>query len=128
MHHWLILHPGIDASWQKNAFGYLASTLVLCSFSATSMRALRCLAIASNLSFIIYATISGLMPILILHGLLLPMNIYRLAQIARLPNAGVTGDPVAIAGERDSHAVPPISHGGPPQRQGPHVSGCQHVA
>jgi CRP/FNR family transcriptional regulator, cyclic AMP receptor protein len=90
MHHWLTLHLGIDAGWQTNAFGYLASALVLCSFSATTMRTLRGLAIGSNISFIIYATISGLMPILVLHALLLPMNIYRLVQIARLPNAGVT--------------------------------------
>lgn len=87
MHDWLILHLGIDAGWQKNAFGYVASMLVLCTFSVTSMRMLRSLAIASNVSFILYAAISGLMPILVLHGLLLPMNIYRLIQITRLPNA-----------------------------------------
>jgi hypothetical protein len=72
MHHWLILHLGIDASWQKDGFGYVASALVLCTFSVTSMRTLRCLAIASNVSFMLYATISGTTPILILHGLLLP--------------------------------------------------------
>jgi hypothetical protein len=89
MHHALILHLGIHKGWEKDAFGYLASSLVLCTFSVRSMRVLRCLGIASNVSFILYAAITGLVPILILHSLLLPMNIYRLVQIVRVPNASV---------------------------------------
>jgi hypothetical protein len=81
----LTLHLDIDASWLKDAFGYLAGVLVLCTFSVTSMRMLRCLATASNVLFILYASITGLIPILILHSLLLPMNIYRLIQIAGCP-------------------------------------------
>ncbi len=88
MHHAVILHLGIDGRW-KDAFGYLASTLVLCTFSAKSMRVLRCVGIASNVSFILYATLTGMVPILILHSLLLPMDVYRLIQIARSPNPGV---------------------------------------
>ena len=79
MHHWRALH--FDAAWMKDASGYLASALVLCTFSVTCMRRLRLIGIASNLAFICYAIIAGMSPILILHCLLLPMNIYRLAQL-----------------------------------------------
>jgi len=51
------------------------------------MRLLRCLGIASNVSFICYATIAGMLPIPILHSLLLPMNIYRLFQVTRVGRA-----------------------------------------
>jgi hypothetical protein len=88
MHHALILHLGIHARWAKDAFGYVASALVLCTFTARSMRVLRCLGIASNISFILYATVTGMVPILILHSLLLPMNVYRLVQIVRAPTSG----------------------------------------
>lgn len=65
-------------------FGYLASVLVFMSFYMRTMVALRCVAVASNLAFITYALLAGLLPILILHVLLLPTNLYRLHQIRRL--------------------------------------------
>ena len=61
--------------------GYLASALVLVTFSMQSMRSLRLAAIASNIAFIVYAVSSDLRPILILHSILLPVNIVRLIQI-----------------------------------------------
>ena len=81
MHHWL--PSSLDTGWGRDACGYLAGSLVLCTFSVTSMSRLRWLGIASNLSFISYAIMAGMLPILILHGLLLPVNIYRLLQIER---------------------------------------------
>ena len=75
MYHWLAL--SFDAGGTKDICGYFASTMVLCTFSVRSMRLLRWLGIASNLAFIAYAVIAGAPPILVLHSLLLPMNIYR---------------------------------------------------
>ncbi|MGB7990516.1 MAG: hypothetical protein WCF44_14045 [Candidatus Methylophosphatis roskildensis] len=63
--------------------GYLASLLVLATFSVRGMVALRLLAIASNLAFIGYAALAGIHPVLLLHALLLPMNVYRLLQAVR---------------------------------------------
>ncbi len=45
---------------------------------------LRLVVIASNIAFIRYAWIDGLMSILILHGALLPLNVLRLIQLRRL--------------------------------------------
>lgn len=69
--------------------GYVASALVLATFSMQSMFKLRCAAIASNIAFIVYAGSAGLHPILVLHCLLLPLNIIRLAQLAKWPLANV---------------------------------------
>ena len=61
--------------------GYLASALVLATFCMRDMRALRWLAVASNLAFVAYGAMAGLGPVLVLHVLLLPLNLARLREI-----------------------------------------------
>src|SRR3954453_21033320 len=61
--------------------GFAAAGLVLATFCMRSMRALRWVAIASNLAFIAYGYLGHLAPVLLLHLLLLPVNGYRLAQL-----------------------------------------------
>jgi hypothetical protein len=60
--------------------GYLASLLVLATFCMRDMVALRAMAIASNLAFIAYGWLVGIDPVLVLHVVLLPTNVWRLAQ------------------------------------------------
>jgi hypothetical protein len=76
--------------------GYVASALVLFTFVAKDMRLLRTVAILSNLAFITYGTIEWLPPVLFLHLMLLPLNIVRLAEIVRAPQAA--GDPTQADG------------------------------
>ena len=64
-----------------NEVGFAAAGLVLATFCMRSMSALRWVAIASNVAFIAYGYLGGLVPILLLHALLLPVNVYRLAQL-----------------------------------------------
>lgn len=61
--------------------GYLACALVLATFAVRSMQRLRYLAILSNVVFIYYAGALGLTPIVILHAVLLPLNIWRLMEV-----------------------------------------------
>jgi uncharacterized protein YjiS (DUF1127 family) len=61
--------------------GYVASGLVLATFTAQSMRTLRILAILSNVTFICYGLIDFIIPVLCLHTILLPLNIIRLVQL-----------------------------------------------
>jgi hypothetical protein len=68
-----------------DAIGFAAASLVLATFSMRSMIALRWVAIASNLAFIAYGYLGSLAPILLLHVLLLPINVYRLAQLRQRP-------------------------------------------
>jgi hypothetical protein len=64
--------------------GYAAALLVLLTFSMKTMVPLRVAGIFSNLFFIAYAYQTDAHPILILHAILLPLNVMRLAQILSL--------------------------------------------
>lgn len=66
------------------AAGYLASALVFMTFYMKTMTPLRVVAILSNIAFITYAIIEGLLPVLILHLSLFPLNVIRLRQVLRL--------------------------------------------
>jgi hypothetical protein len=63
--------------------GYLASLLVLATFSMRDMVSLRVVAIASNVAFIAYGALAGISPVLLLHVVLLPVNMLRLAESVR---------------------------------------------
>lgn len=63
-----------------DGLGYLAASLVLATFMAKSMVALRILAIGSNLAFIVYGLSAALWPILLLHSIMLPLNVLRLRE------------------------------------------------
>lgn len=67
-----------------DAIGFLAAGLVFLTFSMKSLLSLRLVAIASNMAFVLYAYAADLMPILVLHMLLLPLNIYRTWEQVRL--------------------------------------------
>jgi len=69
---------------EGDLFGYFASFLVFTTFYMKRMIPLRLTAIASNVAFISYAWFNHLTPILILHGALLPLNIFRLIELRRL--------------------------------------------
>jgi hypothetical protein len=66
--------------------GYLASALVFATFCVKAMMPLRFIAIASNVAFMIYGYLGGMMPILLLHAVLLPLNAGRLSQALRSEN------------------------------------------
>jgi CRP/FNR family transcriptional regulator, cyclic AMP receptor protein len=64
--------------------GYLGGLLVFSTFYLKTMMRLRLVAIASNVVYISYGLIGHLVPILMLHILLFPLNIWRLAEINQL--------------------------------------------
>jgi CRP/FNR family cyclic AMP-dependent transcriptional regulator len=66
------------------AAGYLASALVLATFCMKTMIPLRCAAVCSNVAFIVYGFYDHLYPVLILHAILLPLNVWRAVQLLRL--------------------------------------------
>lgn len=63
--------------------GWLAAALTLMAFSMKSMMALRILAIAANVCFILYGAMSWAYPVLVLHVVLLPCNVLRLCELWR---------------------------------------------
>ena len=58
--------------------GYLASALVLITFYMKDMVPLRIAAICSNIAFLAYGGGLHLAPVIFLHSLLLPLNLWRL--------------------------------------------------
>ena len=68
--------------------GFAAAGLVLLTFYVRSGSAMRAAAIASNLLFIAYAGTQGLLPVLVLHALLLPLNVWRLCELATAVRRG----------------------------------------
>jgi CRP/FNR family cyclic AMP-dependent transcriptional regulator len=64
--------------------GWLAAALVLLSFSLKTMVSLRVAAITSNVVFFAYGALAGITPIMVLHGLLFPLNLWRLHQMRNL--------------------------------------------
>ena len=63
-----------------NLLGYSAASLVLATFCARSMVTLRMLALCSNVAFVIYAIAASLWPILLLHAVMFPLNLFRLSE------------------------------------------------
>ena len=63
--------------------GYIASLLVLLTFTMRSMIWLRLFGLASNLAFITYAILAELPPIFMLHIVLIAINAVRVAELWR---------------------------------------------
>jgi hypothetical protein len=72
-----------DADWIQ-LLGLLGAGLALASFSMKTMLPLRATAIASNVAFVVYGATNDLLPIVVLNGLSLPINIARLIQVRKL--------------------------------------------
>jgi hypothetical protein len=64
--------------------GYAGSGLVFCTFYLKTMIRLRVVALASNIVFIAYAAMGHLLPIMVLHLMLLPLNAWRLIEVKQL--------------------------------------------
>lgn len=76
--------PDLSAFPWIETVGYLASALVFLTFCMHTMLPLRAAAIGSNFLFIIYGVAGGVYPVLALHLILLPMNVWRTVELMRL--------------------------------------------
>ena len=63
--------------------GFAAAALTFTTFMMKSMLPLRVAALASNVLFIAYGYVESLLPIMILHGALFPLNAARLLEIRK---------------------------------------------
>jgi hypothetical protein len=61
--------------------GYAAALAVLASFCMSTIVSLRILAIVSNVLFGLYGLLAHLYPVFFLHSILLPVNVFKLAQM-----------------------------------------------
>lgn len=63
--------------------GWIAAGFTLVAFSMRTMMPLRIAALGSNVTFVAFGALSGALPILVLHLILLPFNAIRLWQLLR---------------------------------------------
>ena len=75
---------GEIAGYLGEIAGYLAAVLVFLTFYMKTMIPLRMIGICSNCMFILYGSLDGLYPVLVLHLILLPLNGLRLREMLRL--------------------------------------------
>ena len=78
-------------SW-VDIVGYAAAFAVLGSFCMTTIVPLRILAVVSNLLFGAYGVMAHLYPVFVLHSILLPINLFKLAQLQLLAGGDVQAD------------------------------------
>ncbi|HXF33012.1 MAG TPA: hypothetical protein VN603_00470 [Candidatus Acidoferrales bacterium] len=69
---------------QTQLIGYVAAALVLATFWMKVPVRLRQVGIASNVAFIVYGIAGHLVPIAVLHAILLPINLFRLAELKKI--------------------------------------------
>ena len=76
-----------------DGLGFLAAGLVFATFCMKRLVPLRAVAISSNLAFILYGYSAGLKPVLGLHLILLPVNVFRLLQALPVRLSDILGRP-----------------------------------
>jgi hypothetical protein len=64
-----------------DAMGYAASALVLATFCFSDLTRLRIFALLSNFAFIIFGYLGSIYPVMLLHMILLPINIFHLGKL-----------------------------------------------
>src|SRR5262249_14054988 len=64
--------------------GFLAAGLVIATLSMRTMIPLRIIGLASNVAFVTYGALFGSLPTVLLHGILFPLNVYRLHEMLKL--------------------------------------------
>jgi len=75
-----LLPAAFFAAFPAETLGWVAAGLTLATFICRDMRRLRLLALAANAAFIAYGALAQLLPVLMLHLLLVPVNLWRLNQ------------------------------------------------
>lgn len=65
-------------------FATLAAALILIGSFVKTMIPLRWLQVGSNVGFVVYGALMPSFPVLLLHALLVPINLYRLVEMIRL--------------------------------------------
>lgn len=110
-----------------DALGWTAAALMVATFSCREARHLRPLAVATNLAFIGYGLTAALLPVLVLHAALLPINLWHWWQSAgasprlrRWRAWSVLAPLVLLSGcGSDGKAMPGPEPGPPPLRGAP---------
>jgi CRP/FNR family transcriptional regulator, cyclic AMP receptor protein len=67
--------------------GFVAAGLSIATLSMRTMVPLRATGIGANIAFVTYGFLFGSLPTIVLHAILFPLNVYRLAEMLKLIKA-----------------------------------------
>jgi hypothetical protein len=95
----------MNPSLSQDLVGWLAALATLACFASHDMLRLRLLALVANAAFVAYGSQADLMPVLVLHLVLAPVNAWRLWQLLR---PRLSGRPCGPA--TPSSPEPPVAH------------------
>lgn len=94
---------------QVDIVGFAAATASLAAVASTRIVSIRIAMIVSNVLFILWGALGMLLPPLVLHSILLPVNVLRLWQITRKGRAERTTD-ARTSVDQLAWARDPLSH------------------
>lgn len=86
--------------------GFVAAGLTIATLSMRTMVPLRMTGIAANVAFVAYGLMFGSLPTVILHCILFPLNVYRLAEMLTL----IKQVKAASAGDLNMDWLKPFMH------------------
>ncbi len=75
-----------DLMLPPDLLGWIAALLMVATFSCRRPQPMRSLAVATNLAFIGYGLAASLPPVLALHLVLLPVNLWRWFELRLAPH------------------------------------------
>ena len=96
-----------------DTLGWVAAALMVATFCCRQARLLRPLAVATNVAFVGYGVMASLPPVLVLHLLLLPINLWRCIQVY-----GVGAKALSEAADRGPRLLGTIALASQPLRSG----------
>lgn len=73
----------LPISTVTDVMGWAAAGLTFATFFCRDMLRLRLLALAANVAFIAFGALAGILPVLVLHLALVPVNLRRLNEVLR---------------------------------------------
>jgi CRP/FNR family cyclic AMP-dependent transcriptional regulator len=86
--------------WWVDIVGYAAALAVLGSFCMSTIVPLRILAVVSNVLFGVYGVLAHLYPVFVLHTVLLPINLFKLARTRLSAEARRVSGPILPQADR----------------------------
>jgi hypothetical protein len=88
--------------------GWAAAGVTMMTFACQDMRRLRVLALLANAAFIAYGAMAMLLPVLVLHLILAPINLLRLWSLRRAatPLAAAPAEPAPAPARRPVAELP----------------------
>jgi hypothetical protein len=95
-------------------FGFAGGAMTLLAFAQTRMLRMRVAAVAANVFFIAFGLLAPASPVLALHVILLPLNLYHLAAYVRTARPGRIRRDGDQTGEFDKGCAPSPSSSTPP--------------